>query len=407
MRYAHARYTKRMTSPAPPPRPAADKDTAPLLQNEGGIQRHSAILARLTPFLWPVGDSRTRTKICLMVVFLLASVFVGVYAPLLLKDAVDRLAGDATDSGVARVVALPLGLILAYGFARLTASFFSEIRRFLFARVAQSAVRRIAVSVFEHLMQLNLAFHLDRRTGGLSRVIERGVKSIEFLLEFMLFNILPTLVQIVLIAIVLWGRFSFLFAVLTVLTIGGYIFFTLVITEWRLQFRREMNYADNDAHGKAIDSLLNFETVKYFGNEAHESQRLDIAFKNYENAAVKSLTSLSYVNLGQAAIIALGLVVILTLASRSLCRARRCRRSSFRGGIATPLGNHEGEEDVAADGEHREDGEQKAETSPQDDGDQHDLDKRRQDIEEHELEQEFDRLDSALDDAAEPSRAAV
>ena len=304
-------------SPPPPP-PPPQQDTASPNVNDSGIQRHTAILARLTPFLWPVGDSKTRTKISLMVVFLLASVFVGVYAPLLLKDAVDRLAGEATNSGIARTISLPLGLILAYGFARLTASFFSEIRRFLFARVAQSAVRRIAVSVFEHLLELSLAFHLDRRTGGLSRVIERGVKSIEFLLEFMLFNILPTLVQILLVSIVLWGRFSFLFAIVTVLTIGGYILFTLTITEWRLQFRREMNFADNDAHGKAIDSLLNFETVKYFGNEAHEKQRLDIAFKNYENAAVKSLTSLSYVNLGQAAIIAIGLVVILALAGQGV-----------------------------------------------------------------------------------------
>ena len=234
---------------------AKDASSAPPQQEQDGIRRHTAILARLTPFLWPVGDSRTRTKISFMVVFLLASVFLGVYAPLLLKDAVDRLAGDATDSGVANVIALPLGLILAYGFARLIASFFSEIRRFLFARVAQSAVRKIAVSVFEHLMRLSLAFHLDRRTGGLSRVIERGVKSIEFLLEFMLFNILPTLIQIVLVAIVLWGRFSFLFAVIMVLTIGGYIVFTLMITEWRLQFRREMNFADNDARSRRRESV--------------------------------------------------------------------------------------------------------------------------------------------------------
>lgn len=285
---------------------------------EGGFSRHLKILSRLTPFLWPVGDSKTRFKIIFMAVFLLASVLAGVYAPLLLKDAVDRLAGDASDGGVRRAVSLPLALILAYGFARMLASFFSEIRRFLFARVAQSAVRQIALSVFEHLLRLSLSFHLDRRMGGLSRVIERGVKSIEFLLEFMLFNILPTLLQIGLISIVLWGRFSIIFVAITLLTIGSYILFTLFVTEWRLQFRREMNYADNDAHGKAIDSLINFETVKYFGNEEHEKQRLDTALKVYENAAVRSLTSLSYVNLGQSAIIALGLIVILILAGRGV-----------------------------------------------------------------------------------------
>ncbi len=302
-----------MTNPS-----SANNHSTLALGGEGGFARHWKILSRLTPFLWPVGDSKTRFKITLMVIFLLASVIVGVYAPLLLKDAVDRLAGDASDGGVSRAVALPLGLILAYGFARMLASFFSEIRRFLFARVAQSAVRQIALTVFEHLLCLSLSFHLDRRMGGLSRVIERGVKSIEFLLEFMLFNILPTLLQIGLVSIVLWGRFSIIFVAATLLTIGGYILFTLFVTEWRLQFRREMNFADNDAHGKAIDSLINFETVKYFGNEKHEKQRLDTALKVYENAAVRSLTSLSYVNLGQSAIIAVGLIVILILAGRGV-----------------------------------------------------------------------------------------
>ncbi len=297
---------------------AKSKPSSLFADADGSFARNMKALSRLTPFLWPVGDSKTRFKITLMVIFLLASVIAGVYAPLLLKGAVDRLAGDASDSGVARAVALPIGLILSYGFVRMLASFFSEIRRFLFARVAQSAVRKIALSVFEHLLELSLAFHLDRRMGGLSRVIERGVKSIEFLLEFMLFNILPTLLQIGLVAIVLWGRFSLLFVAITLLTIGSYILFTLFVTEWRLQFRREMNYADNDAHGKAIDSLINFETVKYFGNEAHEKQRLDSALKVYENAAVKSLTSLSYVNLGQSVIIALGLITILLIAGKGV-----------------------------------------------------------------------------------------
>ena len=297
---------------------AKSKPSSLFADADGSFARNMKALSRLTPFLWPVGDSKTRFKITLMVIFLLASVIAGVYAPLLLKGAVDRLAGDASDSGVARAVALQIGLILSYGFVRMLASFFSEIRRFLFARVAQSAVRKIALSVFEHLLELSLAFHLDRRMGGLSRVIERGVKSIEFLLEFMLFNILPTLLQIGLVAIVLWGRFSLLFVAITLLTIGSYILFTLFVTEWRLQFRREMNYADNDAHGKAIDSLINFETVKYFGNEAHEKQRLDSALKVYENAAVKSLTSLSYVNLGQSVIIALGLITILLIAGKGV-----------------------------------------------------------------------------------------
>jgi len=211
------------------------------------------------------------------------------------------------------VASVPIALLVGYGLLRVGQQGFAELRDFVFAKVGQRAIRRIALKIFEHLHALALRFHMDRQTGGLSRAIERGIKGIDFLLRFMLFNILPTLVEIVLVCGILWSLFGFIFSAITFVTVMVYVAFTLVFTEWRLKFRRAMNDSDTEANTKAIDSLLNFETVKYFGNEKHEAQRYDVSMQRYEKAAVKSLTTLSLLNVGQGLIMAVGMTILLVL----------------------------------------------------------------------------------------------
>nr|BAK53964.1 ABC transport protein [Chitiniphilus shinanonensis] len=210
---------------------------------------------------------------------------------------------------------MPLALVMAYGALRMFSSVFGELRDAVFAKVAQGAIRKVALEVFEHLHALSLRFHLERQTGGMSRDIDRGTKGIAFLLNFMLFNILPTLVEIVLVAVILLQRYDWYFAAITFGTIVIYIGFTLGVTEWRMAFRRQMNDMDSKANTKAIDSLLNYETVKYFGNERWESERFDASMAQYEAAAVKNQVSLSLLNAGQAVIIALGVTALVWLAA--------------------------------------------------------------------------------------------
>ncbi|MCZ6466124.1 MAG: ABC transporter ATP-binding protein/permease, partial [Alphaproteobacteria bacterium] len=221
---------------------------------------------------------------------------------------------DALSAETGAVLAVPVGLLVAYGLTRVMAQAFGEVRDAVFAKVAQRSIRLAGLSAFRHLHRLSLRFHLDRKTGGVSRAIERGTKGIEFVLAFMVFNILPTLLEILLVCGVLWALYTVWFALVTLVTIGGYIAWTLCVTEWRTKFRRTMNENDSEASTKAIDSLLNFETVKYFGNEDHEARRFDVALKGYEQAAVKSRTSLTLLNIGQGAIIAAGLTAVMIMA---------------------------------------------------------------------------------------------
>ena len=213
---------------------------------------------------------------------------------------------------------MPVGLLVAYGLTRVMAQAFGEVRDAVFAKVAQRSIRLAGLSAFQHLHRLSLRFHMDRKTGGVSRAIERGTKGNEFGRAFMVFNILPTLLEILLVCGVLWALYGVWFALVTFVTIGGYIAWTLSVTEWRTKFRRTMNENDSEASTKAIDSLLNFETVKYFGNEDHEARRFDVALKGYEQAAVKSRTSLTLLNIGQGAIIAAGLTVVMVMAGRGV-----------------------------------------------------------------------------------------
>ena len=277
------------------------------------LKADAKAIRALAPYLWPKDEPGMRGRVIVAIVFLVIAKIATVYIPYVYKLAVDAL----TNPELAAIV-VPVGLLVLYGVVRVASSGFNELRDFVFARVAQRAIRNVALKTFQHLHDLALRFHLDRQTGGLSRVIERGTKGIEFLLNFMLFNIVPTILEILLVCGILWVLYDFWFSLVTFATIAGYIAFTLSITEWRIKFRRAMNETDQEANTKAIDSLLNYETVKYFGNEAHEARRFDDALRRYEYAAVKSKTTLSLLNVGQGAIIAVGLVAVMVMAGHGV-----------------------------------------------------------------------------------------
>lgn len=277
--------------------------------NDSKGRRQWNTLLALLPYLWPKGESNIRMRVVLALACLMGAKTANVTVPIFYGKAVDSL--SVTEQSL---VAVPVALLVGYGVARLMTVVFQELREAFFAKVSQRAIRKVALHIFEHLHALSLRFHLERQTGGLSRIIERGVKGIEFLLNFTLFNVLPTFVEIFMVCGILWGLFDFSFAAVTFVTIVSYIAFTMMVTEWRLKFRRQMNDKDTEANTKAIDSLINFETVKYFGNEDHEARRYDQAMKGYETAAVRSVTSLSFVNIGQGGIIAVGLVILMAMA---------------------------------------------------------------------------------------------
>ncbi len=269
---------------------------------------HWATLRTLLQWLWPAGRFDLKARVAVALVLLAAAKVTTVYVPFLYKEIIDRLTGD---SGLA--IALPVGLILAYGAARVMQQGFGELRDAVFAKVGQHALRSVALATFRHLHLLSLRFHLERRTGGVSRAIERGTKAIDFLLRFSLFNVLPSLLEIGLVCGVLFYKYNAWLALVTFVAIAFYIYFTVAVTEWRTKYRREMNRQDSEANTKAIDSLLNFETVKYFGNEEHEAQRFDKALARYETAAVKSQTTLAMLNIGQGLIVAIGQGVAMAM----------------------------------------------------------------------------------------------
>jgi ATP-binding cassette, subfamily B, heavy metal transporter len=281
---------------------------------------HLQTLATLAPWLWPKGERGLRARVVLALLCLVAAKAANVLVPIAYARAVDAL--TPAQQGAAAVAAVPVALVLGYGILRISSSLFAELRDAIFVRVQARAARRIALQVFEHMHALSLRFHLDRQTGGLSRVIERGTKGITFVLDFMLFTIIPTVVEILLVAAILWGMFDFPIAAVTLGTIGVYIAFTLGFTDWRLRFRREMNQTDQDANTKAIDSLLNYETVKYFGNERHEARRYDASLGRYEKAYIRSEVTLNMLNAGQAAVIAVGLTAVMLMAAHGVAAGR-------------------------------------------------------------------------------------
>ena len=255
-------------------------------------------------------------RVAIALACLVAAKVTNLGIPILLKRLIDNL-NIRADSPQALLV-VPAGLILAYGLLRMSASLFAELREFLFARVTQNAVRKVALQVFEHLHSLALSFHLARQTGGVSRDIERGTRGIQSLISYSLYSILPTLVEFILVLGYLAYSYDIWFAAITLCALVIYIVFTVVVTEWRSHFRKTMNDMDSKANQKAIDSLLNFETVKYFGNEAFEASRYDKNLVRYQAAAIKSQKSLAILNFGQQTIIAIGLVLILWRATLSV-----------------------------------------------------------------------------------------
>ena len=271
-------------------------------------------LGALFPYLWPQGQWELRARVVIALALLASAKGAVVFVPILYGKAVDALTSDTTPVGLV----LPIGLILGYGIARALSLAFGELRDAVFAKVGQRAIRRIALEVFKHLHRLSLGFHLGRQTGGLSRSIERGMRSIELLLRFSLFNIMPTLIEIALVFVILWRLLDLKVALVTMTVVVVYIAYTMMVTEWRIKFRRRMNEQDNDANTKAIDSLLNFETVKYFGNEALEERRYDRALAGYERAAVQNQTSLSVLNIGQALIISTGLTAVMLITGKGI-----------------------------------------------------------------------------------------
>lgn len=258
----------------------------------------------LLPYLWEF-KGRVALAMALLVIAKLANVSV----PLVLKEIIDTLDQPRA------IVTLPVLLLIGYGALRLCSTLFGELRDAVFAKVTQRAIRRVAIQVFGHLHALSLRFHLQRQTGGVSRDIERGTRGISFLLNFMLFNILPTLLEISLVAIILISRYDIWFSLIIFATLAAYIALTLSVTEWRMIFRRTMNDMDSKANTQAIDSLLNYETVKYFGNETWEAQRYDAHMQKWEAAAIRNQTSLAVLNSGQSAIIAIGATLLLWLAA--------------------------------------------------------------------------------------------
>jgi ATP-binding cassette subfamily B protein len=258
------------------------------------------VIRTLLPYLWAY-----KVRVIAAVIALIGAKVANVGVPLLLKDIVDSL--DRTTA----ILIVPMALLVAYGLLRLSTTIFTELREFLFAKVTQRAVRTIALEVFRHLHALSLRFHLARQTGGLTRDVERGTRGITTLISYSLFSVLPTLVEITLVTVILIVRYDWTFVAITASALALYIAATVLITEWRTGFRRQMNELDSKAHTRAIDSLLNYETVKYFGNEEFEARRYDESMQRWERAAVVSQTSLSALNVTQSMIIACAVTLIM------------------------------------------------------------------------------------------------
>ena len=269
------------------------------------------VVRRVLPYLWPKGQAWVKWRVTIAVASLILAKLVAVATPMILGAAVDSLSGE--DAGHSLLMLGAGGLTIAYGLSRVLDSGFQQLRDVVFAKVGQRALRRVGLETFQHIHNMSLRYHLSRKTGGLSRVMERGVKGVAFLLRFLLFSIGPLVLQLVLISGALAAFFDLRYLIVIAVAIVTYVWFTAVVTEWRVKIRKQMNDQDNDANQKAIDSLLNFETVKYFGAEAREAARYDAAMQGYETAALKTSYSLGVINIGQALIINTAMVVVMLM----------------------------------------------------------------------------------------------
>ncbi len=297
----------RAVSPEPTPATPAAAGAAP--------RSDWSTLRRLFPYLWAY-----KWRVMIALAFMVGAKLANVGVPLLLKELVDTM-NPATKEAAALWV-VPLGLLLAYGLLRLSTSLFTELRELVFSKATEGAARRISLEVFNHLHALSLRFHLDRQTGGMTRDIERGTRAVHSLISYSLYSIVPTLIEVTLVLTLLAVKFDVWFAGITIIALVFYIAFTVTVTEWRTQFRRQMNELDSSAHSRAIDSLLNYETVKYFNNESFEARRYDESLERYRRAAIKSQATLSLLNTGQQLIIAVALVAMLWRATQGVIDGR-------------------------------------------------------------------------------------
>jgi ATP-binding cassette subfamily B protein len=275
-----------------------------------------ATLQRLFPYLW-----QYKWRVIAALTFMVGAKLANVSVPLLLKELVDTMNPKGT-IGPEALLVVPLGLLVAYGLLRLSTTLFAELRELIFAKATEGASRSISLQVFRHLHAMSLRFHLERQTGGMTRDIERGTRAVHSLISYSLYSIFPTLIEVALVLSILAVKFDMWFAWITIIALILYIVFTIVVTEWRTQFRKEMNELDSTAHSRAIDSLLNYETVKYFNNEEFEARRYDENLERYRKAALKSQTTLSLLNTGQQLIIAAGLVAMLWRATQGVVDGR-------------------------------------------------------------------------------------
>jgi ATP-binding cassette, subfamily B, heavy metal transporter len=288
---------------------------APAVTGRARAHTDWATVKRLFPYLWEY-----KGRVLAALIFMVAAKLANVGVPVLLKNLVDSM--SIQPGGAAAMLVVPVGLLLAYGLLRLSTTLFTELRELVFAKATQGAARHIALETFRHLHSLSLRFHLERQTGGMTRDIERGVRGIESLISYSLFSIVPTLIEVLLVLSILGVRFDMMFAWITLSALVLYIAYTVTITEWRTKFRREANEFDSAAHAKAVDSLLNYETVKYFNNEGFEARRYDESLELLRRARLKSQTTLSMLNAGQQLIIGVGLVAMLWRATQGVVDGR-------------------------------------------------------------------------------------
>lgn len=279
-----------------------------------------ATLKELWPYIWPSDRADLKVRVLVALAAMLLAKLLTVFVPYTYKWATDALVAptEAGGYGMPGFVTVPVMLVIAYGIGRIMMMVFNQVRDALFAKVGQHAVRQLAYRTFVHIHRLSLRFHLQRRTGGLSRVIERGTKGIETIVRFTILNTIPTIIEFALMAGVVFFQFGFTYVIVMAVTVWIYVWFTVKASDWRISIRREMNESDTDANSKAIDSLLNFETVKYFGNEAMEAGRFDGAMANYERAATKTWTSLAYLNIGQTVIFSIGMITCMALSANAV-----------------------------------------------------------------------------------------
>ena len=277
----------------------------------GGAPPSSSPLLQLMPYLWPAGRADLKFRVVISNLLLILTPIVTVATPYFFKLAVDELQGAPQDIAIL----VPIALIVSYGVAWIMSQAVAQLRDGIFAKVCYHALRTIAVETFHHLHTLSLRFHLERHTGGLSRMVDRGTKAIDRLLTLAIFNIFPTALQLIIICGLLWWQLNVWFVVVTIAMIAGYAWLTFALTRWRIAIRRAMNESDNEANSKAIDSLLNYETVKYFNAEMHEERRFDAAMEKYAHASIVTQTSLSILNTGQRVVAALGVVAMMVMAA--------------------------------------------------------------------------------------------